>query len=62
MHNLLLRYYLATGGIDPDKDVKIRAVPPPDSIAQLLVAGDIDAYLIWDFSESRFQFGRYSFN
>ena len=47
MHNLLLRYYLATGGIDPDQDVKIRAVPPPDSIAQL-VAGDIDAYLMPD--------------
>ena len=47
MHNLLIRYYLATGGIDPDKDVKIRAVPPPDSIAQL-VAGDIDAYLMPD--------------
>ena len=47
MHNLLLRYYLATGDVDPDKDVKIRAVPPPDSIAQL-VAGDIDAYLMPD--------------
>ena len=47
MHNLLLRYYLATGGIDPDKDVKIRPVPPPDSIAQM-VAGDIDAYLMPD--------------
>jgi len=47
MHNLLLRYYLATGGIDPDQDVKIRAVPPPDSIAQM-VAGDIDAYLMPD--------------
>ncbi|MEO0836915.1 MAG: ABC transporter substrate-binding protein [Cyanobacteria bacterium J06642_3] len=47
MHNLLLRYYLATGGLDPDKDVKIRPVPPPDSIAQI-VAGDIDAYLMPD--------------
>ena len=47
MHNLLLRYYLATGGLDPDKDVKIRPVPPPDSIAQM-VAGDIDAYLMPD--------------
>lgn len=47
MHNLLLRYYLATGGIDPDRDVKIRPIPPPDSIAQL-VAGDIDAYLMPD--------------
>ncbi len=47
MHNLLLRYYLATGGIDPDVDVKIRPVPPPDSIAQM-IAGDIDAYLMPD--------------
>ena len=47
MHNLLLRYYLATGGIDPDSDVQIRPVPPPDSIAQL-VAGDIDGYLMPD--------------
>jgi nitrate/nitrite transport system substrate-binding protein len=47
MHNLLLRYYLATGGLDPDTDVKIRPVPPPDSIAQL-IAGDIDAYLMPD--------------
>jgi nitrate/nitrite transport system substrate-binding protein len=47
MHNLLLRYYLATAGIDPDKDVTIRPVPPPDSIAQL-VAGDIDAFLMPD--------------
>ena len=47
MHNLLLRYYMATGGLDPDMDVKIRPVPPPDSIAQM-VAGDIDAYLMPD--------------
>ncbi|MGB2925569.1 MAG: ABC transporter substrate-binding protein [Limnothrix sp.] len=47
MHNLLLRYYLATGGINPDVDVQIRPVPPPDSIAQL-IAGDIDAYLMPD--------------
>ncbi|MEB3230569.1 MAG: CmpA/NrtA family ABC transporter substrate-binding protein [Leptolyngbyaceae bacterium] len=47
MHNLLMRYYLATGGLDPDVDVQIRPVPPPDSIAQL-VAGDIDAYLMPD--------------
>ncbi|NMF82506.1 ABC transporter substrate-binding protein [Nodosilinea sp. P-1105] len=47
MHNLLLRYYLATGGLDPDVDVQIRPVPPPDSIAQL-IAGDIDAMLMPD--------------
>nr|MDF0368741.1 ABC transporter substrate-binding protein [Nodosilinea sp. TSF1-S3] len=47
MHNLLIRYYLASGGLDPDVDVQIRPVPPPDSIAQL-VAGDIDAMLMPD--------------
>lgn len=47
MHNLLLRYYLATGGLNPDVDVTIRPVPPPDSIAQL-VAGDIDGFLMPD--------------
>lgn len=47
MHNLLIRYYLATGGLDPDVDVQIRPVPPPDSIAQL-IAGDIDAMLMPD--------------
>lgn len=47
MHNLLLRYYLATGGLDPDKDVQIFAVPPPDSVAKM-TAGEIDAMLMPD--------------
>lgn len=47
MHNLLLRYYLAEGGLNPDTDVQIRPVPPPDSIAQL-IAGDLDAMLMPD--------------
>jgi nitrate/nitrite transport system substrate-binding protein len=47
MHNLLLRYYLATGGIDPDRDVQIQVVPPPDSVARLEVE-DLDAYLMAD--------------
>ncbi|NJL97822.1 MAG: ABC transporter substrate-binding protein [Synechococcaceae cyanobacterium SM2_3_2] len=47
MHNLLLRYYLATGGINPDTDVQITPVPPPDSVARLTV-GDIDAMLMPD--------------
>ena len=28
MHNFLLRYFLAEGGVDPDKDVQIRVLPP----------------------------------
>jgi nitrate/nitrite transport system substrate-binding protein len=44
MHNYLLRYYLAEHGIDPDKDVQIRAVPPPEMVANLR-ADNIDGFL-----------------
>ncbi|MFS8855285.1 ABC transporter substrate-binding protein [Synechococcus sp. H55.7] len=47
MHNLLLRYYLAVGGLNPDTDVQINPVPPPDSVARMAV-GDIDAMLMPD--------------
>ena len=44
MHNFLLRYFLAEGGVDPDKEVQIRAVPPPEMVANLR-AGNLDGYL-----------------
>ena len=44
MHNYLLRYYLAEHGIDPDTDVQIRAVPPPEMVANLR-ADNIDGFL-----------------
>ncbi|MEZ5632301.1 MAG: CmpA/NrtA family ABC transporter substrate-binding protein [Burkholderiaceae bacterium] len=44
MHNLLLRYYLAEHGVDPDKDVQISVVPPPEMVANLR-AGNLDGYL-----------------
>jgi nitrate/nitrite transport system substrate-binding protein len=44
MHNFLLRHYLTTGGLDPDRDVQIQVVRPPDMVAQL-VSGNIDGYL-----------------
>ena len=44
MHNMLLRYYLAEGGVDPDKEVKIRVVPPPEMVANLK-AQNVDGYL-----------------
>jgi nitrate/nitrite transport system substrate-binding protein len=47
MHNLLLRYYLAEGGVDPDKEVKIRVVPPPEMVANLR-AQNVDGYLAPD--------------
>ncbi|HEX9871264.1 MAG TPA: CmpA/NrtA family ABC transporter substrate-binding protein [Candidatus Tectomicrobia bacterium] len=47
MHNYLLRYYLAEGGLHPDKDVQIRIVPPPEMVANLK-AGNVDGYLAPD--------------
>jgi nitrate/nitrite transport system substrate-binding protein len=44
MHNYLLRYYLAEAGLDPDTDVQIRAVPPPEMVANLR-AENIDGFL-----------------
>jgi nitrate/nitrite transport system substrate-binding protein len=44
MHNFLLRYYVAEYGLDPDRDIQIRVVPPPEMVANLR-AGNIDGYL-----------------
>ncbi|ORE92600.1 ABC transporter nitrate-binding protein [Stappia sp. 22II-S9-Z10] len=44
MHNFLLRYYVAEAGLDPDQDIQIRVVPPPEMVANLS-AGNLDGYL-----------------
>jgi nitrate/nitrite transport system substrate-binding protein len=44
MHNYLLRYYVAEHGLDPDRDIQIRAVPPPEMVANLR-ADNIDGFL-----------------
>ena len=44
MHNFLLRYYVAEAGLDPDRDIQIRVVPPPEMVANLR-AGNLDGYL-----------------
>ena len=53
MHNFLLRYYLAEAGLNPDTDVQLRVVPPPEMVANLR-AGNIDGFLGPDpFNRSR---------
>ena len=47
MHNYLLRYYVAEHGIDPDTDIQIRSVPPPEMVANLR-ADNIDGFLAPD--------------
>jgi nitrate/nitrite transport system substrate-binding protein len=44
IHNYLLRYYVAEHGLDPDTDIQIRAVPPPEMVANLR-AENIDGFL-----------------
>ncbi len=44
IHNLLLRYYVAENGLDPDTDIQIRVTPPPEMVANLR-AGNIDGFL-----------------
>ncbi|GAB4384496.1 MAG: CmpA/NrtA family ABC transporter substrate-binding protein [Elainellaceae cyanobacterium] len=60
MHNLLLRYYLASGGLNPDKDVDIQIVPPPDSVAKM-TAGQLDAFLMPDNFGQRAVFEKVGF-
>jgi bicarbonate transport system ATP-binding protein len=51
MHNLLLRYWLAAGGIDPDYDVELKTIPPAQMVVDLK-AGSIDGFCVgepWNF-------------
>lgn len=47
MHNFLLRMYVAEAGLDPDRDIQIRVVPPPEMVANLR-AENVDGYLAPD--------------
>jgi NitT/TauT family transport system ATP-binding protein len=42
-HNYELRYWLAASGIDPDRDIEILVLPPPD-MGDALAEGLIDGY------------------
>lgn len=44
-HDLWLRYWLAAGGIDPDRDVETITVPPPQMVANMKV-GTMDAFCV----------------
>ncbi len=44
-HNYELRYWMAAAGIDPDNDVRLVVVPPPQMVGQL-ERGSIDGYCV----------------
>ncbi len=45
MHNLMLRYWLASAGIDPDRDLDLVVIPPQEMVSQLR-SGDIDGFCV----------------
>ncbi len=44
-HAMWLRYWLASGNIDPDKDVKLITIPPPQMVANMRI-GNMDGYCV----------------
>jgi nitrate/nitrite transport system substrate-binding protein len=44
-HDLWIRYWLAAGGIDPDNDIKLIVVPPPQMVANMKV-GTMDCFCV----------------
>jgi nitrate/nitrite transport system substrate-binding protein len=44
-HDLWIRYWLASGGIDPDKDIETIVVPPPQMVANMKV-GTMDCFCV----------------
>ncbi|NJR49689.1 MAG: ABC transporter substrate-binding protein [Leptolyngbyaceae cyanobacterium CSU_1_3] len=52
MHNLIMRYWLASGGIDPDRDVNLTVIPPAQMVSNL-AAGNIDGFCVGEPWNSR---------
>src|SRR5204863_6241239 len=46
-HAMWMRYYLAAGGINADKDVALITVPPPQMVANMKI-GKMDGYCVGD--------------
>lgn len=44
-HAMWLRYWLATGGIHPDRDVTLTTIPPPQMVANMKV-GKMDGFCV----------------
>ena len=44
-HNYELRYWMASAGIDPDEDIRLIVIPPPQMVANLQ-AGNIQGYCV----------------
>ena len=60
VQNYMLRLWLSSGGIDPDRDVRLTVVPPPHTVAHLS-GGVIDGYCVgepWNQQSAALGIGR----
>ena len=58
--NYMLRLWLSSGGVDPDRDVRLAVVPPPHTVAYLS-GGAIDGYCVgepWNQQSEALGIGR----
>lgn len=44
-HNYQLRFWMASGGVDPDEDVRLVVLPPP-YMAESIASGHVDAFCV----------------
>ena len=44
-HAMWMRYYLAAGGVNPDKDISLITVPPPQMVANMRI-GKMDGFCV----------------
>jgi len=60
VQNYMLRLWLSSGGLDPDRDVRLTVVPPPHTVAYLS-GGVIDGYCVgepWNQQSEALGIGR----
>jgi nitrate/nitrite transport system substrate-binding protein len=60
VQNYMLRLWLSSGGLDPDRDVRLTVVPPPHTVAHLS-GGVIDGYCVgepWNQQSAAVGIGR----
>src|SRR5688572_30708601 len=46
-HAMWMRYYLAAGGINPNKDISLITIPPPQMVSNMKI-GKMDGYCVGD--------------
>lgn len=59
-HAMWMRYWLASGGIDPDNDIKLITIPPPQMVANMRI-GNMDGFCVGEPWNARAIFDKIGF-